>query len=98
MSEFEALIRTAEQAKGEPVRACATCKYVVSPRSQLANCRYVVSPRSQLATCSATGSFTSTERHSSGPCGPEGKMWEPRPPRQRGVFERAWRWMFGGRS
>lgn len=66
-----------------PVRACATC-------------RYILKPGASLSDCGATGQYILLERMSGGTCGPDGTLWEPKPPRTLGIFERAWRVLFGG--
>lgn len=71
----------------KPVRACATCRYA----REMHHVRF--------AKCAATGHYISTERNVGFVCGPEGRMWEaapPKPPRTPGIFERAWKWLFGG--
>lgn len=68
----------------KPARACATCRY--HERS------YV-----HRGICGATGIIARIERNYPGPCGPAGLMWESRSPRTPGIFERAWRFLFGGR-
>jgi hypothetical protein len=71
----------------KPVRACATCRYGRDLEKDL-----------HYAKCAATGDFINFERRANwgGICGPEGRLWEPRPPRTLGIFERAWRFLFGG--
>jgi len=51
-----------------PARACSTCRHVF--RSNTVD-----------VTCGATGWAIHVERDSDGPCGRDGLMWEPRPPR-----------------
>ena len=61
-----------------PKRACCTCRYCLGPRG--------------LPECGASGRWIGGERMNGSVCGPEGKMWEPRPARRsflkwaRGLF------------
>lgn len=64
------------------IRACGTCRHE--------------RPSGFGTRCAATGFSVRVERDSVGPCGKQGAMWEKRPPRRRGVIERAWRFLFGG--
>lgn len=70
-----------------PVRACGTCKHGWDLRKTL---RY--------ARCAATGQFIEFERRPNwkNVCGPDGLLWEAQSPRTIGIFERAWRFLFGG--
>lgn len=69
----------------KPARACQTCAFVHK------NWNWY------FAKCGATGGYAGIERQYGNVCGPEGKLWTPGPPRQIGVIERAWRFLFGGR-
>ena len=78
------VIRGSESNQSPKKYACSTCRYAVNARSRFSH-------------CSATGYYCSTERGYHGTaCGQEGKLWELRPPRERGAIERVWRWLFGG--
>lgn len=71
----------------KPVRACATCRYAREMNRLI------------YAKCGASGMYIANERRVGVVCGPEGLMWEPappKPPRTPGIFERAWKWLFGG--
>lgn len=46
--------------------------------------------------CGALGRYQQTARQYAHLCGPDGRLWEARPPRTRGVIERLWRYLFGG--
>lgn len=68
-----------------PVRACATCRHATLVENPVLN------------ACAAVGEYTGIERLPGRACGPAGLLWEPRPLRTIGIFERAWRFLFGGR-
>lgn len=81
------VIRLATSNQSPAKRACSTCRHREWD-SLIA-----------LHRCGALGFQCRHERADErGQCGSSGLMWEPIPPRQRGAFERAWRWLFGGRG
>ena len=83
-------IRLATSQERVPVRACGTCAHVISDRQ---------GPRRWR--CAVQGNLISVERKDfddDPSCGALGSWWTPRPPRQPGILERVWRWMFGGQA
>lgn len=73
-----------EDGRQFAVRACGTCRH------RRGHGFYM--------ECNAVGRFAGSARMAGGGCGPNSSLWEARPPRQRGIFERAWRYLFGGRA
>lgn len=81
----EVIRLASNQAK--PVRACATCRHLMPDSAP----RY-----KPLDRCGVSYLRAVDERSRDGICGFDGRMWEPHPPRTPGIFERAWRFLFGG--
>lgn len=61
-------------------------------------CRHTANAQSSFARCGANGFYLTVSRGSSYLCGSSGRLWELKPPRHIGIFERVWRWLFGGES
>ena len=70
-------------SRAEPAkRACATCAH--APRFL-----------NSISICHATGGYIHVERYwDSHACGPDGRLWEQRPPR-RGLIGTLRVWLFG---
>lgn len=81
MTEPPNVIRLAASQASKPVRACSTCAHV----RQTWMGEHM---------CGATGAYIYAERKDDGPCGFNGDMWTPTPPRV-GLFVRLWRFLFG---
>jgi hypothetical protein len=76
----EEIRQAVEDGRSFATHACSTCRH-----------------RQQFEKCGATGAYCSTERRNTwSACGARGQLWEAKPPRQRGIFEIAWRFLFGG--
>lgn len=75
-------IRLATSRERPAVRSCATCVHRLKDRDW-------------GVTCSVTGFFTDIERRYRGSCGPEGLLWELRPPKRPRPLRRSlarWIW------
>lgn len=64
------------------------------PTKACGTCRHAVKDE----RCSALGLYQSVARAHATACGQVGLFWEPRGARQLGIFERIWRFLFGGRD
>jgi hypothetical protein len=78
------VIRLATDNHQAPARACITCAY--GPRRIRT---YAVDNK-----CGATGFPITIEREYDGPCGRNGLLWRPRPPR-KGIVGTLRSWLFG---
>lgn len=79
------VIKLATSQTNPQKRACSTCLHVRMAYSD-------------YARCGASGYFIKTERLHGVICGPDGKMWEPKPPRppRRGILTALRDWLIGG--
>lgn len=76
-------------SQAKPVHACGTCKYYVLHRDMF-------DTGVTYSKCLALSMFADNARRWGEYCGPDGRFWEPKPPRQHGAIVRAWRWLVGG--
>lgn len=61
------------------------------------SCRWRRGTSDGFERCQATAFYCNIAWSSPNLCA-RGRLWEPKPPRQLGIFERAWRFLFGGRA